>query len=115
MRKFLLALTASLFIVDGAAAAPYRVVDGNGVAIGPLVGSGLVILKAPDGTPVTVGVQIFGFDAGRLIDLHDGTIFYTTLIDCLAQTTNNLAMRVYALPVQGEASAVPLNTGNVTI
>jgi hypothetical protein len=52
MRKFLLALVAALSLVIPAVAAPYKVVDANGVPMGPVIGIGLMITTAPDGTHV---------------------------------------------------------------
>jgi hypothetical protein len=61
MRKFLLALAAILSLVTAAGAAPYKVVDGNGVPMGPVIGLGQMIVVAPDGTPVSVFMDRNGF------------------------------------------------------
>ena len=61
MGKFLLTLVVSLSLAMSAGAAPYKVVDGNGNAFGPVIGVGEMIVKAPDGTPLGVHVGPFGF------------------------------------------------------
>jgi hypothetical protein len=66
MRKFILSLVTALFLSVPALAAPYRVIDGAGIPVGPVIGIGAVIVLAPDGTPVGMQVAPEGFAPNAL-------------------------------------------------
>jgi hypothetical protein len=92
MRKFLLALEAAFFLATAAGAAPYKAVDGNGVAFGPVIGIGVIVARAPDGTPVSIFIQPGGFQNDFL------------------PAANNLAFRFYNDPTCTTPSWLPATT-----
>jgi len=61
MRKLSLVLAALFSFAVSAEAAPEKIVDANGDAVGPVIGVGTVIVTAPDRTAVAVNVGPWGF------------------------------------------------------
>src|SRR5262249_29533800 len=61
MRKLSRVLAALFSFAVSAEAAPDKIVDAKGDAIGPVIGVGTVIVTAPDGTAVAVSLGPTGF------------------------------------------------------
>ena len=97
MRKFLLVLVAVLALATSAGAAPYRVVDANGVAFGPVIGIGQMIVTAPDGTPVAIFIGPSGFSAGFLQGITSYPFLYLNDPTC----TTKPYLSATTVPVRG--------------
>jgi hypothetical protein len=85
MRKFLLSLVAALFLSVPALAAPYKVVNGAGIPVGPLIGSGGfsgTIIHAPDGTPVSVFVGKAGLLENGTANIQNHMVILYDTPDC---------------------------------